>query len=200
MIVLASASPRRRELLEQIRMPYVVVVSDVEEDNAQHMAPIDLAVLQAKQKAQAVMAKWNLTETAHQKDCIIGADTIVAANGQIYGKPKDASDAMAMLHSLAGKTHDVITGVAVLFYPGEGEAVTLLADYALTKVTFRAIDSKEIASYVATKEPLDKAGGYAIQGLGALFVEKIEGDYTNVVGLPLSVVAKLLQQTGMRLL
>jgi len=127
-------------------------------------------------------------------EIVIGADTLVVLDGQIFGKPVDADDARRMLTELAGRRHTVFTGVAVIL---NGQAWT---DVATTEVAIRSLTGEEISAYVATGEPLDKAGAYAIQGLGALLVERIEGCYYNVVGLPLVILAKLLEKAGVRLL
>lgn len=187
-IVLASASPRREQLLRQVGCEFRVVPGNFCENNQLGLAPAELAGLQAREKALAVAA------TQPAGEIVIGADTVVALGSRIYGKPADAADAVQFLTELSGQTHVVYTGVAVVRGGTVHEAV------AATRVTFRQLDSREIAAYAATGEPLGKAGAYAIQGLGALLVEQIEGCYANVVGLPLTTLAALLKQVGVTLL
>lgn len=182
-LVLASASPRRKELLRQIGCAFQVMVSEVCEDNSLDLAPAELAMSHAAAKALAVAAK-----TAPQ-DVVIGADTIVILDGQVYGKPADEADARRMLSELAGKEHQVITGIAV------ASNQRVWTDHCMTLVRIRPLTSKEIESYLATGEPDDKAGAYAIQGVGSLLVAGITGCYTNVVGLPLVGLDNLLRQS-----
>jgi septum formation protein len=181
-IILASASPRRQELLRQVGCDFRVITSDVDEDLDRISSPAELAVSLAVAKALDVAKK-----TAAD-DVVIGADTIVVMDGQVYGKPVDEDDALRMLSELAGSQHQVITGIAVA---ADGKVWT---DFAVTAVNFRDLTRLEIERYVASGEPQDKAGGYAIQGIGALLVESIEGCYANVVGLPLVTLDKLLRQ------
>ncbi|AJQ27077.1 Maf family protein [Pelosinus fermentans] len=187
-IILASASPRRRDLLTQVGCDFVVMTSGVVEDNAQAVPPHELAVLQAKEKALDVFSKVQ----AH--DVVIGADTIVVLDGQVYGKPVDKNDARRMLTSLTGKEHQVITGIAVV------TAKEIWNDFVVTNVKIGDIKAEEIEAYLTTGEPMDKAGAYAIQGKGALFVESINGCYANVVGLPLNKLSELLKKAGVKLL
>lgn len=150
--------------------------------------PEELARVQARAKAM------NVAQKLPPDEVVIGADTLVCLNGKVFGKPQDAADAKRMLAELSGRTHVVYTGVAVV----RGEVVQDAV--AATQVTFRPLTQREIAAYAATGEPLGKAGAYAIQGRGALLVERIDGCYANVVGLPLTVLAALLTQFGIRLL
>jgi len=182
MIILASASPRRQELLQQIGCTFKVVTSSVAEDHDPNLSPAELALSLAAAKALDV-AKKTATD-----DVVIGADTIVVMDGQVYGKPADAADARRMLSELAGRRHQVITGIAVV------AAGKVWTDFAVTAVKFRELTRDEIERYVASGESRDKAGGYAIQGIGALLVEGITGCYANVVGLPLVTLDKLLRQ------
>jgi septum formation protein len=182
-IVLASSSPRREKLLRKIGCDFKVMISDIIEDNAKNIPPVQLAVFHARAKALDVAAK------NEPDDVVIGADTIVVMEGQVYGKPVDKTDACRMLGELAGKVHEVITGVALA---AKGQVWT---DYSITQVKIRQLTVSEIEKYVATGEPLDKAGAYAIQGMGALLVEGITGCYTNVVGLPLVTLDNLLRRT-----
>lgn len=188
-IILASASPRRAALLAQIGFPFRVHPSILnEEGGSVHLggeAPEALACRLARAKAEEVAARVG-------RGLIIGADTIVVCEGIAYGKPRDAEEAQAILLRLAGRTHQVITGVAVV----QAETGRAEVASAVTAVRMRPFDAAEVAAYVATGEPLDKAGAYAIQGRGALLAEGIEGDYSNVVGLPLVTLAELLGRFG----
>jgi len=183
-VVLASGSPRRRELLTQIGLPFSVVPSAADETIPEGMSP-HLAV-QTLSLLKAADVAGKLTEDA----LVIAADTVVVLKDEILTKPKDAQDAKKMLESLSGKQHSVLTGLTVL-RRRDGKSVSVTEE---TFVYFKTLSEREIESYVATKEPLDKAGAYGIQGLGGLFIEKIEGDYYNVVGLPLCRLGKILQE------
>jgi len=181
-ITLASASPRRRELLDQIGVRYRVSPVDLSEQLLAGESPLDYVVRLALDKARAGL---------HANDCelpVLGADTAVVSDEEIFGKPVDESDAVTMLSRLSGRTHSVLSAVAVT----NGE----VADYRVsqTLVTFRQLSPDECHRYCATGEPTDKAGGYAIQGYGGVFVERIEGSYSGVVGLPLAETCDLLQQ------
>jgi septum formation protein len=188
-IILASASPRREELLRQVGCEFMIITSDVDEDNDQALPPAELAVLHARAKALAVAGQVKAT------DIVIGADTIVVLAGQVYGKPRDAADARRTLLALSGQEHQVMTGVAVV------TGGQVYSDLAVTTVRMRAYGASAIDRYLASGEPLGKAGAYAIQGLGALLVEGITGCYANVVGLPLVTLDKLLgEATGAGLL
>lgn len=192
-IVLASASPRRKELMEQIGMDFEIVVSDVEE-KVTSVIPCDVVEELARQKAMGVwetLKKQEETALSQEALLVIGADTIVACDGRILGKPKGAEDAKQMLRLLQGRSHEVYTGVTVLYAAGNGCAVQKRTFHETTKVMFCAMSEEEIESYVATGDPLDKAGSYGIQGLCARYIRGIEGDYNNVVGLP---VGRLYQE------
>ncbi len=172
-IILASASPRRRELLTQAGFEFEVITSQVDEIIDPNLTPEKLVMSLAEQKAQAVAASY--------PECdIIGSDTVVVLDGKVLGKPKDEDDAVRMLCSLSGKTHEVYTGVCII---GGGKTQSF---FECTRVKFCPLDAAQILSYVATKEPIDKAGAYGIQGKGCVLVEGIEGDYFNVVGFPVS--------------
>lgn len=179
-VVLASASPRRKELLGKLFDSFEVIAADVHEEAFKEPEPRELAAALARAKALVVY----LTE---RDSLVVGADTVVALGRQTFGKPANAREAQNMLLQLADKTHSVFTGVHILWPEGERGFVEE------TKVTFRALSSEEIESYAATDEPRDKAGGYAIQGAGAKLVEKIDGDYDNVVGLPMKRLAEELR-------
>lgn len=182
-IVLASASPRRSELLTQIGIPFTVHKSTCEE-KISSTVPAEVVCELSRQKAEDV---WQMPS---YKDCIvIGADTIVAYEGTILGKPKDAEDACRMLRRLAGNTHEVYTGVTFCYrQKGEEKVHTF---FEKTQVTFYPMSEAEIQAYVATGDPLDKAGSYGIQGQCAAYIKGITGDYNNVVGLP---VGRLYQE------
>jgi len=183
-IILASASARRQELLTLIGLDYITVPSNTDETPPPDCQASDLVQYLALQKAQAVSVQY-------PDDCIIGADTIVLLpDGTLIGKPKDASDATRILHLLQGKTHTVLTGVALLM-PGHCDV-----RFDSTKVTFAPLTSDEIAWYVASGDPLDKAGAYGIQGPFGMFVDRIEGNYFNVIGLPLPTLYAMLKQAG----
>jgi len=187
-IILASGSPRRQELLRQVGCDFTVMISDIVEDNNQDVSPQKLAVLQARNKAVDIAAKVGID------DIVIGADTIVVLDGKVYGKPMDINDARQILTNLSGKEHQVITGIAVT------RAGEIWTDYVVTSVRIGIITGQQVEKYLATGEPMDKAGAYAIQGIGALFVEEISGCYTNVVGLPLNKLSNVLRKAGVTLL
>lgn len=177
MLILASKSPRRQELLSLITTDFVVKTADADETLPEGIAP-DKAVEHLSQiKAQPF---------ENGIDTIIGADTVVAVDGRILGKPEDSRDAHQMLKMLSGKWHSVFTGVTVI---AENKKTTFSVE---TKVKFFDLSDNEIEEYISTGEPFDKAGGYGIQGKGSLLVEKIDGDYFNVVGLPVSKLNKIL--------
>lgn len=182
-VILASSSPRRLQLLQQIGIEAEVRPAAFDELSTGKMAD-EVVLANAIGKCQAVCAAGG------DKVPVIAADTVVVLDGQILGKPKDAADAVRMLTKLSGRTHKVLTGVAVSF---DGRQ---LAEVCGTEVIFRTLTAAEIADYVATGEPLDKAGAYGIQGRGAVFVEKINGCYNNVVGLPLTRLHLMLAKLG----
>lgn len=178
MLILASKSPRRKELLKQIGIPFVVVVSDAEEVSGNSWTPAALVVENAKRKARAVAEKY-------PDSPVLGADTVVSSERKIFGKPKDKDEARKMLTALSGKMHEVTTGLALI---NRNEIRTTSVT---TKVFFDTMTKADIDAYIATEEPMDKAGAYAIQGKAARFIEKIEGSYSNVVGLPLNALIQL---------
>jgi septum formation protein len=184
-IVLASASPRRRELLAGMGVPFTVVPADIDEDPWVNESPISYALRVASDKAREVQRRIGPRSRA----IILAADTVVVVDGRILGKPGDVGDAKAMLRALSGRAHEVITGLCLLRERREtGDAVR-------TTVVFREITEDEIAGYVAGGEPMDKAGAYAIQGGAAKFVTDVRGSYSNVVGLPVERLAELLQRS-----
>ena len=183
-IVLASASPRRKMLLEQLGITFDILVSDIEENLQQSLPPEQLAETLALQKAQHVAA------ICDDSCLVIGADTIVADDAGILGKPCDEMDAYRMLSRLSGRVHHVITGVAVISAPISS---TPLVRHETTQVKIASLSDTDIQWYIQTQEPLDKAGAYAIQGKGTVFVEWIHGCYNNVVGLPLFLLISMLK-------
>jgi septum formation protein len=185
-VYLASSSPRRRELLAQIGVPFEVRPAGISESLAPGEAPKDFVRRMATAKAETV---WNRIESGERR-AVIGADTVVVVDGRVLGKPAGADDAVAMLDELSGRTHVVMTGVAVVHSGGSA------GDVSSSEVRFRSTTAKERRAYVATGEAMDKAGGYAIQGLGAVFIERLSGSYSGVVGLPLALTVRLLAGTG----
>lgn len=184
-IILASQSPRRRELLARFLPEFTVMTDDSEEELIPKESPEDTVQRLAKEKAKHV------AEKTHADALILAADTIVVLGEKILGKPKDEADAYQMLSALSGNTHRVLTGIAVL----DTQSGVCITEAETTKVRFRKLTEDEIRRYIASGEPMDKAGAYGIQDLGALFVEGIDGDYFNVVGLPLCRLGKLLKES-----
>lgn len=183
MLVLASASPRRRELLRQCGYSFDVVPADVDESVLPGEDPVAYVTRLAATKARAVCARL---QGHKDKRMVLGADTTVIVDEEILGKPVDAADAARMLRLLAGRAHVVATGVALSTQSGVESAAEL------TRVHFAPMNEAEIAAYIATGEPMDKAGAYGIQGRAARFIPRIEGCYFNVVGLPLARVAAMI--------
>lgn len=184
-IILASGSPRRRELMESAGFDFTVMTSNAQESYDPALPPIKVAPFLARLKAQAVADE--LEGRSLQDVLVVGADTIVALDGTIYGKPHGAEDAARMLHALSGKTHQVVTGVCVI----DGSGAQSFAE--TTDVAFRTLSDEEIEAYVAGGEPMDKAGAYGIQGEGGKLVDHIDGDFDNVVGLPIKRLAPILE-------
>lgn len=186
MIILASASPRRRELLEQIGCSFQVITSEAEEVTDGSLAPEELVVQNAHLKAAAVAARYPDIP-------VLGSDTVVSLDGNIYGKPRDKEHAKEMLSLLSGRGHQVTTGV-VLAWKGQ-----FWQAFETTEVVFAPLSAAEISRYVDSGEPADKAGAYGIQGRAAVFIEEIRGSYSNVVGLPLHCLYGLAQKAGINL-
>ncbi|HAJ65203.1 MAG TPA: septum formation inhibitor Maf [Clostridiales bacterium] len=187
--ILASASPRRRELMEMLGAEELVIRPAVGEERADPaLPPAELVKALAAHKAREIAAD------AAADDVVIAADTIVYIDGRVCGKPHSEAEAAQMLRTLSGRTHEVFTGVCVI----RGGRELCRADRSA--VTFRPLSDGEIARYIATGEPMDKAGAYGAQGKGALFVEKIDGDFFNVMGLPLCVLGQMLKEQGVGLL
>jgi len=180
MLILASASPRRAELLRNAWIAFTIVPAHVREEPSPKETPLDYAQRLARDKALAIFA-------THPEDAVLGADTVVVVDGHLLEKPSAADDAVRMLRLLSGRTHQVITGVCLTASGFER------AEAEVTQVTFSQLSDDEIAAYVRTGEPMDKAGAYAIQGMASRWVESIEGCYFNVVGLPVPRVYRLLR-------
>jgi septum formation protein len=185
-LILASASPRRRELLARLAIPFTVLPANIDERVLPHEVPRSYTMRVAHAKAEHVARQF-------PNAVVLGADSVVVLEQQILGKPQDVADARRMLTCLSGREHHVLTGVAVLHQARQFAAL----DVVSTLVRFRTLAASAIEAYIATAEPLDKAGAYAIQGAAAAFVELWEGCYTNVVGLPLRRTAALLQAAGL---
>jgi septum formation protein len=180
-LVLASGSPRRAEILRAVGWPFTAQPADVDETRRIREEAVEYVERLAREKASAVAHKLN-------EGLVLGADTMVVCDGKILGKPTDEADARRMLRALSGRWHDVLTGVALIKAGGAIYAVA----HERTRVKFGALSEEEIAWYAATGEPQDKAGAYAVQGRAALFIEGLEGDYWNVMGLPVNLLYRLL--------
>lgn len=199
-IILASASPRRKELLEQIGLQFDICPAKGEEVITKTI-PHEVVQELASQKAKEVAGMVKSYETAHeelmtpQDIMIIGADTIVAYENKILGKPQDEEDAFRMLSMLSGNTHAVYTGVSIVLLGASGKAGEITF-FEKTDVVMRGMSEEEIRRYIATGEPMDKAGAYGIQGKCAIYIDKIDGDYNNVVGLPIAAIYRELKKLG----
>ena len=181
-LILASASPRRRELVGFMGIPFEVITADAEETT--HGMPEALVTENARRKAEAVAKRY-------PGRIVLGADTIVYWHGQVLGKPRDEDEAVRMLRGLQGDRHTVYTGVCVISQGKED------CRYDTSDVMFVPLTDREIVSYVRTGEPMDKAGAYALQGRGGMFVQRIEGSYSNVIGLPMSLTREMLLAAGL---
>lgn len=193
-LVLASSSPRRRELLAGLGLEFAIRSVEIDESPQPGEAPDDYVIRLAREKAAAA------AQNATPGELVLAADTIVALGGELLGKPVDDADARRMLHILAGRSHQVLTGVALDTSEGPTRVAVRSTDLCRTRVTFAPLSNEEIDWYVATGEPRDKAGAYAVQGLGGLFVERLDGNYSNVVGLPLPTTYRLLRRVGFAVL
>ena len=180
-IILASNSPRRKELLKAHNIKFDVIPSDISEVLNPNFTPVENVMELARQKAEDVYKKC-------QTAPILAADTVVVYGNEILGKPVNEEDAFRMLKLLSGKTHQVITGVAFIF---DG---TVETSHEISNVTFKEILDEDILEYIETKEPMDKAGSYAIQGIGSKFIESYDGEYDNIVGLPMKLVLKIIKK------
>lgn len=184
-LILASASPRRQELLSQLGLPFTVAPANIDERYQAGETPYDYARRMSRTKAQHVAQQ-------HPDAWVLGADTIVTIDQRILGKPRDQADAKAMLSSLSGRVHTVLTSLALAQHRRDEMTVEAVS----TRVYFRTLSAAEIDAYIATDEPYDKAGAYAIQGQAGVFVDRFEGCYTNVVGLPVQRTADMLEAAG----
>lgn len=214
-LILASSSPRRQELIRSMNLPVIVRPSDAKEDVPDGMAPETIVETLSLRKAYAVQGQSSVAE---EDGFIVGSDTIVVAGGRVLGKPKDQAEAMEMLSMLQGTTHEVYTGLACLdrsaaireredaldLAPLQSIGLTgryrvlegMAVGYTVSRVSFRPMSQQEIEAYVSTGEPMDKAGAYGVQGIGAIFIERIEGDFYSVMGLPLNLLYAMLLELG----
>lgn len=179
-IILASASPRRKELMGLLKLPFTIKVADIDETMDPEKTPFEEVARVSRRKAEAVKRQPG--------DVVIAADTIVVCKGRVLGKPVDKQEALEMLHLLSGQKHQVMTGMTVL---GDDRCVTCTE---VSDIYFRELSDEEILDYIATNEPMDKAGAYGIQGGAALFVQRLEGDYYNVMGLPVCRLSQILKE------
>ncbi|WOX04914.1 Maf family protein [Microbulbifer pacificus] len=189
-LILASASPRRAELLQQIGVPFAVAATSVEERRGVDESPRDYVLRLAREKSRAGFAQVQQSSHAGAAVWSLGADTIGVVDGQILEKPRDFADFTRMMRLMSGREHSVLTAVCLSGAGGE------FSEVVETRVRFRALDRALLEGYWNTGEPQDKAGGYGIQGMGAVLVESIHGSYSNVVGLPLEALAELLERAG----
>jgi len=222
LLILASSSPRRQELIQMLGLPVMIMPSDADETVEPDWTPGQIVERLSLRKAEAVRSK-----AAERQGIVVGSDTIVVLDGQVLGKPRNADEAVEMLSSLSGREHRVFSGVA-LVDAAAGEPSDKAGDYDTTmhlgdigqyriqsespdgrpeimvghtvsKVTFRPMSDEEIWAYVKTGDPLDKAGAYGVQGIGSVFIEKIEGDFYSIMGLPLNLLYQMLLRFGIRL-
>lgn len=181
-IILASGSPRRKEILENANLKFDIIKSEIDEVILPDESPYQVVMRLAFEKSVDIASKYN-------DKLVIGADTVVSLDGKILGKPKDKKDAINMIKSLSGKTHQVITGISLINL----DANKKIIDYVVSNVKFKDLSQQDIVDYIQTNESMDKAGAYGIQGYGAMLVEEIQGDYFNIVGLPISRLSDLLK-------
>ena len=182
-IILASASPRRKEILENANVKFKIMASSIEELTLDSESPCQMVMRLAFEKGIDIASR-------QKSDLVISADTIVVLDNTILGKPKDEIEARKMITSLSGRTHQVITGISLINLDNNKKII----DYVISKVKFKKLSEEDINDYIRTRESLDKAGAYGIQGYGALLVEEIQGDYFNIVGLPISRLSDLLKK------
>lgn len=182
-IILASASPRRKEILGNTNVKFNIIKSEINEVILEDEAPIQAVMRLAFEKCMNIASK-------NKNNLVIGADTIVVLDNSILGKPKDKDDAINMIKKLSGRRHQVITGISLINLDENKKVI----DYVVSNVNFKELSDEDIMDYISTNEYLDKAGAYGIQGYGALLVEEIQGDYFNIVGLPISKLSDLLKK------
>jgi septum formation protein len=192
-LILASSSPRRQELIHTLQLPVQVHVSHADETVSSLLSPAEIVETLSLRKAQAVKDKLS---GQNENGIIIGSDTIVVLDEHVLGKPVDAADAQRMLGQLQGRQHRVFSGIACIDMVSGEEKIA----YRVTNVHMKSLTSEQIERYIATGEPMDKAGSYAIQGIGATLIDSIEGCYFNVVGLPLSLLSDMLSDLGVNVL
>jgi septum formation protein len=194
-LVLASASPRRAEILRAVGWPFDKLPADIDETRQPNEEPIAYVERLALQKAQAIAERLSSTVSSSERCLILGADTVVVVESELLGKPVDEEDARRMLKLLSGRWHEVITGLALLRGgPSDHEPANSQVAHERTVVKFASLTASEIDWYIASGEPMDKAGAYAIQGRAARFVEEIQGDYLNIVGLPVRLLYKMTKK------
>ncbi|WP_243734906.1 Maf family protein [Paenibacillus turpanensis] len=193
-LVLASSSPRRQELLRLLQLPFTIVTRDTDESTEPGMSPACIVESLSLRKAEAV--RQHLADQGDTDSLIIGSDTIVVLDGQALGKPSGKEDALRMLQALRGREHEVYSGVACV----DASRGIAKVKHRVTKVYMKPLRDEQLARYIATGEPMDKAGAYGIQGMGAMLVDKIEGDFFNVVGLPVSLLSEMLLDFGFEVL
>ncbi len=181
-IILASGSPRRKEILANTKLKFKVITSDIDETVLENEKPVQLVLRLALEKCMDVASKYS-------KDLVIGADTIVVLDNTILGKPKNEDEAFKMLSMLSDREHQVITGISIINLDNNKKII----DYVISNVKFKKLTEQDIRDYISTNEYKDKAGAYGIQGYGALLVEEIRGDYFNIVGLPISRLGDILK-------
>lgn len=205
-LILASASPRRSELMHHLGLKFTVLPSTIEEIIDSQLSPRQIVSQLALQKAMATANAHKLgvkTEkplASQLPTIVIGADTIVVCNERILGKPSSEQEAVEMLSFLSNQLHQVYTGLALVVIGNHGRPEENLIDTEVSSVKFKPLVQEEIEAYIATKEPMDKAGSYALQGAGSAFVQRIEGCYTNVIGLPVPKLVQMLRQAGVTVL
>ncbi|MFB0844294.1 Maf family protein [Paenibacillus oleatilyticus] len=190
-LVLASSSPRRQELIQMLGLPFEIVTNDVDETVSNDLSPKQIVEELSLRKAKA-----SITRVTDSQSIVIGSDTIVVYSQEVLGKPKDQEDAFRMLKLIEGKTHQVYTGITCIDV-GESRIVTRSR---VTDVRMKALSDEQIRAYIATGEPMDKAGAYAVQGIGSTIVESINGDHFNVVGMSLSLLSEMLEELGVKVL
>ncbi|SCW46245.1 septum formation protein [Paenibacillus tianmuensis] len=190
-LVLASSSPRRQELIQMLKLPFEIITNDVDETISTDLPPDRIVEELSLRKAKASTAR-----VTDSQSIVIGSDTIVVYSQQVLGKPKDQEDAFRMLKLIEGKTHQVYTGITCIDV-GESRIITRSK---VTDVRMKALSDEQIRAYIATGEPMDKAGAYAIQGIGSTIIESINGDHFNVVGMSLSLLSELLEELDVKVL
>jgi len=193
-LILASQSPRRVDMLRALGVEFETKPSEIDE-SSDLKDPAEVVQFLAQAKAQEVARQLKGT-TPERRTIVLGADTIVVLGSEILGKPSSREDAYQMLMRMSGRNHRVFTGVALV----DAQSDEVVVNHAVSKVFFRALDSAEVRSYARTEEPMDKAGAYALQGAASVFVDKIEGCYSNIIGLPMPLTVRMLRQAGVKIL